>query len=331
MGNENQLLEQKELRESVIGRIEVLDKVGDLLMLGNTEYATTSQVATYYGVGLEAIKAIRFEHLEELRCNGLKTVMGKELKGILASCGISYTNHKGYFIADGQKFANGKNTLFSKRSILRVGLLLRDSEVAECIKKELGIPKNSNLFSRKEIKCKKELDNIVHEVRYELKNNIHALPTTELYTKITKAIDNLTHYKTQYYVCNNKYRIDFYFPLLNLAIEYDELYHKSQKEEDIIREYEIKRELYIDKHYNDVTNGDLREYEFDTKYDLYDFEYKNSLLEHNYDLTRFIRVYENKELDSLFKIATALTSLVSEIIHSRGMSCKYDDLLELSL
>lgn len=137
MGNENQLLEQKELRESVIGRIEVLDKVGDLLMLGNTEYATTSQVATYYGVDESSIRQIIARNSDELLSDGLKTVMGKELKGILASDNMSHTNHKGYFIADGQKFANGKNTLFPKRAILRIGMLLRDSEVAKEIRTRL--------------------------------------------------------------------------------------------------------------------------------------------------------------------------------------------------
>ena len=137
MGNENQLLEQKELRESVIGRIEVLDKVGDLLMLGNTDYATTSQVATYYGVDESSIRQIIARNSDELLSDGLKTVMGKELKGILASDNMSHTNHKGYFIADGQKFANGKNTLFLKRAILRIGMLLRDSEVAKEIRTRL--------------------------------------------------------------------------------------------------------------------------------------------------------------------------------------------------
>lgn len=134
---ENQLLEQKELRESVIGRIEVLDKVGDLLTLGNTDYATTSQVATYYGVGLEAIKAIRFEHLEELRCNGLKEITGKETKELLVSCGLQPTNKRGYFTVEGEKFANKSNSLFSKRAILNVGMLLRDSEVAKEIRSRL--------------------------------------------------------------------------------------------------------------------------------------------------------------------------------------------------
>ena len=53
------LLQRKEAREDCISRVEVLDKVGELLLLPNTEYATTRQVAEYYGVSLDAIKTLR--------------------------------------------------------------------------------------------------------------------------------------------------------------------------------------------------------------------------------------------------------------------------------
>lgn len=42
---------------------------------------------------------------------------------------------------------------------------------------------------------------------------------------------------------NGKYRIDFYLPEFNLAIEYDEEQHNYQQEEDKQREEEIKRVL----------------------------------------------------------------------------------------
>ena len=42
---EMDLLQRKEAREDCISRIEVLDKVGELLLLPSTEYATTKQVA----------------------------------------------------------------------------------------------------------------------------------------------------------------------------------------------------------------------------------------------------------------------------------------------
>lgn len=48
----------------------------------------------------------------------------------------------------------------------------------------------------------------------------------------------------QYLVCNQKYKIDLYFPKYNLAIECDEHGHKDRNPEyDYIRETEIKKEI----------------------------------------------------------------------------------------
>ncbi|MGM9543451.1 MAG: AbaSI family restriction endonuclease [Romboutsia timonensis] len=50
----------------------------------------------------------------------------------------------------------------------------------------------------------------------------------------------------QYTVKNNKnsyYRIDYYIPSLNIAIEYDEKQHKYQQEEDKVRQTYIEQEL----------------------------------------------------------------------------------------
>ena len=49
--------------------------------------------------------------------------------------------------------------------------------------------------------------------------------------------------ETQKPVLNNKYRIDFYIPALNLAIEYDEHEHRFKKQEDLDREFKIHNEI----------------------------------------------------------------------------------------
>ena len=48
----------------------------------------------------------------------------------------------------------------------------------------------------------------------------------------------------QYSVCNNKYKIDLYFPKYNLAVECDEYGHKDRNVEyEYIREVDIKKEI----------------------------------------------------------------------------------------
>ena len=160
------LIEDKSTREKLLGNISVLEKVKDLLLLGDSEFATTQQVADYYEVGLEAIKTLAVNNREELLNNGLKDLTGKETKEFLGSCLIQLANFKGYFTADGIKMSNRNNLLFSKRAILNVGMLLRDSEVAKEIRSRLlDIEYESNNATQENGNTVKE--NIVNEIDEE--------------------------------------------------------------------------------------------------------------------------------------------------------------------
>ena len=125
--NEVELIENKELRVEKLGRIEVLDRVGSLLLLPNKDVATSKQVAEFYGVSLDALKSLVFDNKEELSSNGLNILRGVELK-----------EFKSEFLKEPQwksEFLRVPNlAIFSKRAILNVGMLLRDSEVAKEIR-----------------------------------------------------------------------------------------------------------------------------------------------------------------------------------------------------
>ncbi|MBN1076028.1 hypothetical protein DVV91_17035 [Clostridium botulinum] len=163
---EKEILEKKEIRENMIDRIEVLEKVKELLLLGNSHFATTQQVADYYEVGYEAIKSLVKDNREELINNGLKNLTGKETKEILVKSLKNLTNHKGYFEAEGQKFANRSNLLFQKRTILNVGMLLRDSKVAKEVRSRLlDIEYESNNSIQDNGQTLKQ--NILNEIRTE--------------------------------------------------------------------------------------------------------------------------------------------------------------------
>lgn len=141
MIKENQLLEQKELREKAISKTEVLDKVGDLLLLPNTEFATTEQVASYYHVGIEAIQTVMKRNYDELQSDGtrefkkndvvnLLNVQDGQLKKFKGKSQITLNNIEVIIPNRGMK-------LFPKRAILRIGMLLRDSDVAKEIRNRL--------------------------------------------------------------------------------------------------------------------------------------------------------------------------------------------------
>lgn len=162
----NGIIESKELRESMIDQVGVLEKVKDLLLLGNSEYATVKQVADYYEVVSETIQSLVKNNREELATNGLYNLTGKETKELLAMSSDNIANFKGYFTVDGQKMNNRNNLLFTKRAILNVGMLLTESKVAEEVRRRLlDIEYESNNAIQENGKTVKE--NIVSEIDEE--------------------------------------------------------------------------------------------------------------------------------------------------------------------
>lgn len=121
--NENELLTNAKRREENMGRVEVLDKVGTLLSLPNTELYTTEMVANYYGVGIEAIKSLIHDNQSEIQGNGYKVVTGNELSSLKKLCQI--------------KSRARSLATFTKRTVLNVGMLLRDSEIAKEVRSKL--------------------------------------------------------------------------------------------------------------------------------------------------------------------------------------------------
>ena len=132
------LLQRKEAREDCVSRVEVLDKVGELLLLPNTEYATINQVSNYYNVGQEAIRKLFQRNKEELVHNGAITLgANKIVDDILRVDKMSIHKTKSGILIGDNKLNYKSNLLFSKRAILNVGMLLRDSEVAKEIRTRL--------------------------------------------------------------------------------------------------------------------------------------------------------------------------------------------------
>lgn len=341
MIREMDFITEKNLRskmaENELG-IATMQMVKEILLLEGTEFATTEMVATYFDVGIETVNSVIKDHREELESNGLRVYKGSEIADSDVMPFKDFTKNRAnykFILNDGTELSVGGKgiTLFSKRAILNVGMLLRDSDVAKEIQKELTGFEKSNLTYRKEIKFKKclddAIDNIRRNIRYEHFFDEHYVgkETNVLHKTINKAIDSITTYESQYSVCDNKYRIDFYFPKLNIAIEYDENYHKGQQNKDKQREYEIIRDIYIDKYYNDVSKEDLREWKYDTIEEYFDDEYKNKTLFYSFDFTRFARIREGYELEDISYVISMIAITSSSIIDSRGMSCKYEDLL----
>ena len=120
MINEAVLLESKVLRDSAMGRTDALDKVKALSLLPDGMHVTTAMVAAYFEVGVEAIKSLVKDHRAELEGNGYRLLVGEELRSFKD---LSRLQSRTRSLA-----------LFSRRAVLNVAMLLRDSEVARQVR-----------------------------------------------------------------------------------------------------------------------------------------------------------------------------------------------------
>lgn len=142
--NEETFIIDADVRESHMNRVDVLEKVKGLLLLPNLEMATTQQVADFYNVDSTVIGTLVFEHKEELLLDGYHVKGSKEIRQDLVNqntCKTKIVNARGYWTLDDgesiQRFSYAPTGLFPRRAILRVGMLLRDSEVAKEVRTQL--------------------------------------------------------------------------------------------------------------------------------------------------------------------------------------------------
>ena len=73
------IVENREDRDRLIGEVAVLDKVGKLLTLGNTELATIKQIAEYFGVPEDNIQRTYQRHKNEIDLDGVKHASSEEI------------------------------------------------------------------------------------------------------------------------------------------------------------------------------------------------------------------------------------------------------------
>lgn len=137
--NEEMIINSKDEREKLVRRVEVLEKVKKLLLIPGTEFATVKQVAEFYEVGEKAIQSLYYDHADELKEDG---VVIKSIKDFLNLLEGNLKTEKGKTV-----FTLKDNTIlqvpsrglriFPRRAILRVGMLLRDSEIAKEVRSQL--------------------------------------------------------------------------------------------------------------------------------------------------------------------------------------------------
>ncbi|MFD7897297.1 hypothetical protein ACFV0C_22145 [Streptomyces sp. NPDC059568] len=129
MPPEGALLESRSMRDSVMGRVETLDKVKALRLLPDGVHITTEGVARYFEVSTGVIRQLTARHREELSANGMHVVRGSDLR--------EYQSDK-MSLSSGEAGSYPQRrsslTLYTRRAVLNIAMLLRDSDIARCVR-----------------------------------------------------------------------------------------------------------------------------------------------------------------------------------------------------
>lgn len=147
-----EIINDKQIRESLMERSEVLDKVKSLFLIPGHEVMTTKQVAEYFEVSQDVVKKVYRNHKDEIDSDGTMTKSYKDfLKGndfpLEIEDNVTVQNEqvetkKGSVIitlSNEMKLEvpNRGIRCFSRRAILRIAMLLRDSRVAQEVRTQL--------------------------------------------------------------------------------------------------------------------------------------------------------------------------------------------------
>lgn len=114
----------KDVRDSFINKTEVLDKVKKLVMLPDNKFMTLRQLADYYEIDIEVVRKTLQRHRAELESDGMVKLKGKSLS--------EYKQKLPYSVPELRKVPSTQ--LLPRRAILRMGMLLKNSKVAEKVR-----------------------------------------------------------------------------------------------------------------------------------------------------------------------------------------------------
>ncbi|MET9478762.1 hypothetical protein [Streptomyces sp. NPDC006638] len=130
MPSEVALLESRTMRAEHLGRVDALDKVKALVMLPDGIHIRTEDAARYFEVSTDVIRQLTARHRAELAENGMRVLRGSDLRSFHSDM-LSLWGEGG---GESYPQAVTQLTLYTRRSVLNVAMLLRDSDIARCVR-----------------------------------------------------------------------------------------------------------------------------------------------------------------------------------------------------
>lgn len=136
------MVDNHDLRNELIARTEVLDKVKKLLLIPEMNCMTIRQVADYYEVDIDTIKRCYQRNRTEIEGDGVANKTPKVFKDLLTEQNVPLVQNRTNLVIQIDdntrlEIPNRGIKCFSKRAILRIGMLLRDSKIAQEVRTQL--------------------------------------------------------------------------------------------------------------------------------------------------------------------------------------------------
>lgn len=135
-----EIIESKEARDKMMERSEVLDKVKKLFLIPGMEMMTTKQVAEYFEVSTDMLKEVYRRNKDEIDSDGTVLKKVDEFRGNnLLPLKSGKRGTTAFQSEDGTiiEIQNAGTRCFSRRAVLRIAMLLRDSKVAQEVRTQL--------------------------------------------------------------------------------------------------------------------------------------------------------------------------------------------------
>ena len=136
------MVDNHDLRNELIARTEVLDKVKKLLLIPEMNCMTIRQVADYYEVDIDTINRCCQRNRSEIVGDGVANKTPKVFKDLLNEQDVQLVQNRTNLVIQIDdntrlEIPNRGIKCFSKRAILRIGMLLRDSKIAQEVRTQL--------------------------------------------------------------------------------------------------------------------------------------------------------------------------------------------------
>lgn len=136
------MVDNHDLRNELIARTEVLDKVKKLLLIPEMNCMTIRQVADYYEVDIDTLKKCCKRNKDEIILDGVVTKTPRVFKDLLKGQDVLLVQNQTNLVIQIDdntrlEIPNRGIKCFSKRAVLRIGMLLRDSKIAQEVRTQL--------------------------------------------------------------------------------------------------------------------------------------------------------------------------------------------------